>query len=396
MNPFMLAWRRVRAEPLRLALAVAGVAIVGALLLTMLLLARGLEVSFAHLLESTGYDVRITATAALPSLGAPIPDASPVAAVVRTLPEVSEATPVAFGVARVRHGKGRRSVGLIGGERVARGEWEVARGRPARAPDEVLVNEALAKLLRLEAGSSLALEPGSDGAAASALPAVMLRVTGIAAFPFDATNDLTARVAYETLCEKLTTSRRDDADMILVASRAGVSSERTVEAIRARFPALRPISNQEMMRELRLRDFSYFRQVASALAMISTFFAFLLVATLLSASVGRRLGEVAALRAIGLSRARVAVDLFVEALLLVGAGGVLAIPLGLLLARVLDDILRSMPTIPARVHFFVLEPLPMLLHVMLLLAAGLLAAAWPVMLAVRAPIAATLRSEVVS
>ena len=44
-------------------LAIAGVAVIGALLFDMLLLSRGLLVSFRDLLDSAGYDVRIvTAT----------------------------------------------------------------------------------------------------------------------------------------------------------------------------------------------------------------------------------------------------------------------------------------------------------------------------------------------
>ena len=43
-------------------LAITGVAVIGALLFDMLLLSRGLLVSFRELLDATGYDVRVTAT----------------------------------------------------------------------------------------------------------------------------------------------------------------------------------------------------------------------------------------------------------------------------------------------------------------------------------------------
>ena len=45
-----------------------------------------------------------------------------------------------------------------------------------------------------------------------------------------------------------------------------------------------------------------------------------------------------------------------ESALLVGAGGLLALPLGEALAIVLDRILRQMPDLPEQLHFFVFEP----------------------------------------
>ena len=122
----------------------------------------------------------------------------------------------------------------------------------------------------------------------------------------------------------------------------------------------------------------------------------LLVTTLLTVSVNQRLGEVAALRALGFSRRRITFDLLAESALLVGGGGLAAVPLGLLLARGLDSILRQMPDLPSRLHFFVLEPRALALHLGFLVLAALIAAAYPVILAARLPIAATLRKESIS
>ena len=92
------------------------------------------------------------------------------------------------------------------------------------------------------------------------------------------------------------------------------------------------------------------------LSSITLAFAFLLVATLLTVSVNQKLGQVAALRALGLPRRRIAAMLLWESALLVGVGGVGSVPLGWALAAILDRILRDMPGIPERVHFFVFEP----------------------------------------
>ncbi len=71
-------------------------------------------------------------------------------------------------------------------------------------------------------------------------------------------------------------------------------------------------------------------------------FALLLITVLLTVSVNQRLGEIAALRALGFSRRRVVADVLCESALIVGIGGALSLPLGLLLATWLDRILKAM------------------------------------------------------
>jgi hypothetical protein len=63
---------------------------------------------------------------------------------------------------------------------------------------------------------------------------------------------------------------------------------------------------------------------------------------------------------------------------------------------VLDTILRQMPDVPQRLHFFVFEPRALVLHAALLGMACVVAAAYPALLAARLPIAATLRKETLS
>ena len=63
MTAFSLAWRTARRYRARAVLAVVGVAVIGALNFDMLLLSHGLMLSFADLLNSTGYNVRIAGSA---------------------------------------------------------------------------------------------------------------------------------------------------------------------------------------------------------------------------------------------------------------------------------------------------------------------------------------------
>jgi putative ABC transport system permease protein len=182
---------------------------------------------------------------------------------------------------------------------------------------------------------------------------------------------------------------------VLVSSRpgAGPSAAKAIARIR---PDLHVLSNDQVMEQFNQNAFSYFRQISTVLSSITLAFAFLLIATLLTMSVNQRLGEVAALRALGFSRRRIAANLLWESALLVGVGGAAALPVGGLLAVVLDRILREMPGVPARLHFFVFEPRTVVLHAALLCATGALAAIYPIWIATRLPIAATLRREILS
>jgi putative ABC transport system permease protein len=189
---------------------------------------------------------------------------------------------------------------------------------------------------------------------------------------------------------------KDEADLIMVASAPEVRPEVVAKAIAALRPDLRVYSNAQVVEQFNSRAFSYFRQISVVLSTITLAFAFLLVATLLTMSVNQRLGEVAALRALGFPRRRIAANLLCESALLVGVGGLAALPLGGILAVILDRILRAMPGVPERLHFFVFEMNTLLLHVALLAATGFLASLYPIWLAARLPIAATLRREIVS
>ena len=76
MTAFLLASRTARRYRARTLLAIAGVAVIGALLFDMLLLSRGLLVSFGNLLDRAGFDIRIVGGGGM-SLRMPIDDSAP-------------------------------------------------------------------------------------------------------------------------------------------------------------------------------------------------------------------------------------------------------------------------------------------------------------------------------
>lgn len=399
MSPLGLAARTLRCQPARSLLGMGGIAIVGALLLDMLLLSRGLVLSFRELLDATGYDVRITATEALPGGGPPILEAEAAAEALRRLPEVETAVPIRWDLASAALPNGRLTeVTVVATGPRRRGDWTILRGRdlgtdaPGDLP-EVVVSEALARRCAVEPGSVLSLRGGRP-AAHTAAPPSRFRVAGVAEFPFEVAGERTAAMPLPAFRAAQIGEDRDEADLILVSSRRDAGSAAAVEAIRRARPDLHAFSTEEFLARFQRTDFSYFRQLSFVLSFVTSVFAFLLVATLLTVTTNQRLGEVAALRALGFTRKRVALDLLAESALLVGAGALLALPAGVALARVLDDILRGMPGLPVRLHFFVFEPRAVALLFALLGLAGLLAALYPVLVVARLPIAATLRREV--
>jgi len=400
MSALHLAWRTVRRYRAQTLLAIAGVAVIGALLFDMLLLSRGLLLSFADLLERAGYDVRIVGGGGM-TLRMPIPDSEAIAGTLRGLPEIEKVALVRILPARIaaaRGGAPAASVALVGVSGAASGVWTIVRGvdldRAPGGPCPVIVGRSLAAALHAAPGDEVRINAEPAGVR-SALPPIACRIAGIGQFAFGGAGDDTVATTLEALHRASGEDRPGDADLILAASRPEAGAAAAVAAIQRARPGVAVYSNDEVIEQFNRNGFAYFRQISLVLSSLTMVFAFLLVATLLTVSVNQRLGEIAALRAIGIGRRRVAAMLLWESTLLVGVGGLLALPLGELLALGLDRILRQMPGLPEQLHFFVFEPRALAVHVAVLVVTAVAAAAYPMWVTARMPIAATLRREVV-
>jgi putative ABC transport system permease protein len=408
MTAFALAWRTARRYRARAVLAIVGVAVIGALNFDMLLLSRGLLLSFADLINSTGYDIRIVGSAGIPLARLPVDDASKLMAEIAGLPEVAGAALVRTEPAvTMLPNQPALPLDLIGTtDPAGAGTWTLVSGTnltgaagvavaaPSPAPP-IVVARSLASRLSLKPGSTLRLRVRIAGTL-SALPSVDFRVAGIADFPFETAGTYMVATTIAGFQMAHGGGARDQADMVLAASAPTSGPDAAVAAIARLRPDLRVFSNEQVISTFNRNGFAYFRQISIVLSTTTAAFTFLLVATLLTVSVNQRLGEVAALRALGIARRKIAVTLLWEAALLVGVGGILALPLGELLAVGLDRILRRMPGLPEGLHFFVFEPRALVLHAALLAATAVVAALYPMWLAVKLPIAQTLRQEIVS
>jgi putative ABC transport system permease protein len=403
MTALALAWRTARRYRARAVLAVVGVAVIGALNFDMLMLSRGLMLSFANLINGTGYDIRITGASALALSRQPLDNVSALMKGVSALPEIESVAYMRTATAAViEPNRAAESVELIGSsdpaglgiwKSVSGGDLAAARGGDSRPP--AVISHPMAERLDLKPGSTVNVRVRIPDSL-SAMPSIALRVAGIADFPFESEDAPIVATTMDGFKAAHGGVLNDRAEFMFAKSRPSAGPDAAAAAITTLRPDVRAFSNEQVISNFSRNAFTYFRQISVVLSSTTAAFSFLLVATLLTVSVNQRLGEVAALRALGISRGRIASTLVWEAALLVGIGGVFALPLGELLAMVLDRILRRMPGLPAGLHFFVFEPQALLLHASLLAATALVAAIYPVWLAVKLPIAQTLRQEVVS
>jgi putative ABC transport system permease protein len=397
MNAIAFAWRSLVRQPARAALGVLGVAAVGALLFDMLLLSQGLVVSMRDLLDRYGWDVRVTG-GDLPRQGPRIRDGFAASEAITALPSVAAVLLIRLVDAQVDRPSepplavSFQGVVLRSRSLSVRPPWTILRGREAATPQEIVVSESIATAARVGPGSTLRLR-ASCASEREALPPTMMRVTGIAEFPFASATEDTVGGTFDGLKAACAGNIGDEMDVMLVTSTR--DAEVTASAIREIRPDLSALTNEEVVGRLQQTSFSYFRQISVVLTAVTVSFAVLLITVLLTVSVNQRLGEIAALRALGFSRLRVIKDVLSESGLIVGIGGLLSLPLGQLLAMGLDRILKGMPGIPADLHFFVFEGEALAVHVSLLAATALIAALYPMRIVARLPIAATLRDEVI-
>lgn len=419
MRALAFAWRSLVRQPARTALGILGVAAVGALLFDMLLLSDGLVTSMRDVLDRTGFDIRVTATGELPRGGSRIPNASAVLKTFAALPEVERVMAIRFADGAVGLAPGTRarggpipegplsevdadtrpaggspfesvSVQAVGGDQPY--PWTVLRGRDVGGLNEVVANEALAQDLGVAVGASLLLRPQCQSRA-EVLPPTTVRVVGIVEFPLALGEHIvgSAMATFDAACGG---NSPDEAEAMLVRAVGDVDGAATALA-RAR-PDLQPMTNAQVLGRLQRTGFTYFQQISAVLTTVTLAFALLLITVLLTVSVNQRVGEIAALRALGLSRARVVADVLCESVLIVGFGGLLSLPLGFALAQGLDRILKDMPGIPSAMHFFVFQPQALAWHGGLLALTAFIAALYPMRLVASLPIVTTLRNEVTS
>lgn len=380
----------------RTTLSIIGVAIASALLLDMMLLSGGLERSFEKLLLSRGFQLRVTPKGTLPfDTEATMGDATRMLAVIRADPGVAEAGPMLASSVFARRGDARIPLVSYGIEPAAQGIYVLQQGSDLGPTDSsgMMVGEPAAARLNVMVGDTVRLVGRLDPQVATAAGADrLLLVRGVVRFLYDARDQPSIAVPIAVARDLAGRGATDRASVIMVRAISDAEVAPVAARVQAMVPAVSISSIGDMVSEFRTR-LSYFRQLSLILGGIALVVTVLLVGTLLAITVNERLGEIATMRAIGVSRASILKQIMAQGMILTLVGGSGGIALGLLTARWLDAILTSFPGLPASVSFFVADAEPLVTAAMTLLLTGFLAGLAPAWRAARAPIADTLRSD---
>jgi putative ABC transport system permease protein len=382
-------------HPLRTALSLAGIAVASAMLLDMVMLSGGIEKSFSDLLLARGYQIRLTPKGTLPfDTEASIEGASRVVQVIRAQPGVEAAGAVLGTSIYGRAGDSLVTLFGYGIQPEAQGIYQMTAGADLTPGDSlgVLVSQTAAHLLGSAPGDTVTLVGRLDPQLAGAAADRRLIVRGMVRWIYDYRGQPSVGTILPVMQRLGQDPAADRASLLLVKATDDAAVESLVPQLRERLPELEVNSVAELVVQAK-RRLIYFTQLSYVLGGMSLIVAVLLVGTLLTITVNERLGEIATLRAIGVGRGTIVLQVLAEgvALTLLGAGA--GMLLGLATAEYLDAILTSFPGLPAAFSFFVPRADTLSLAALVLLATGSLAGLYPAWLAARAPIAATLRAE---
>ena len=379
----------------RTVLAVLGVAVAAAMLLDMVMLATGMRESFRELLLSRGFEIRLAPKGTLPfDTDATIPGVGAIIATLRANPDIREISPVLGASIHILTGNRDVSGSALGIDPSVQGDYELLSGRDVTTPDAIVVNDHLLRQLGARVGDTLSVATGYDPQTRTYSGQRRLFLTGRVKFIYGANDQSSSAVRRETL-EAMGGQARDRASLFMVRVRKGANAEQVRDWIDKQLPNVTAISIATAIAQVDER-LSYFRQLALILGAVSLFVGFLLVTTLVTVSVNERAGEIAVMRAIGVSRSHVVEQIVLEGVAISFAGAVLGLALGLVTARYLNAILSAFPGLPMAIDFFLFQPKAAWSALGLLIASGIGAGIYPAWRAASLPIAESLRREAIA
>lgn len=391
-----LAWSSLRRHPVRTTLAVLGVAVSAAMLLDMVMLASGMQLSFRALLVRQGFEIRLTPKGTLPfDTEARIARAASAESSLRAMAEVAELSPILGTTLHVVRGDAADAVFTLGVRPEVQGDYEMVRGNDARSPGQMVVNAPFMARTGARVGDTLVVAAGYDAQLRTWTTRRRVVVAGVARFLYLNGGQVAAALPLAEVQSLAVAGGADEVSLIMVKTAPGVDAESLRARIERAVPRVTAIATADAVRSVEER-LSYFRQLAFILGSVSLVVGFLLVSTLVTVSVQERVGEMAVMRALGISRPHVAQQVMLEGLAISVLGAGLGLGLGLVTAEYLNGILRSFPGLPAAIDFFVFEPRAAYQSFAMLIVTAALAGAFPAWHAASLPIATTLRTEAVS
>ena len=391
-----LAFRSLLRHRARTALAVLGVAIAAAMLLDMVMLSSGLRESFAQLLTSRGFQLRLAPRGTLPfDTEATIARGTSIADRIAAHPEVDAVSPVLGASLHLMSGQAAMTTFGLGVLPEVQGDYELIRGQDIERGTGLVANADFLRLAGVAVGDTVRLAAGYNPLLRTASGEKRLVIRGEARFLYLSAEQAAVALPLRTLQEMTGAAAEDRVSLLMVRARPNAAIDSLDTWIERTAPTVNAISTREALASVDQR-LSYFRQIAFILGAVSLVVGFLLVTTLVTVSVNERAGEIAVLRAIGISRGHVVQQIVIEGIVISVAGAAIGLVLGLVTARYLNAILSSFPGLPAAIDFFYFQPSAVWRALGLLVAAGILAGIYPAWRASSLGIARTLREEAVA
>jgi len=392
-----LARRGLFRHRARTLLGILGVGVSGALLLDMQMLSRGLQASLARILRDIGYEIRVTPRGTLPfETEATFAGGHAIAADIASDPRVERVAPVLGGTLyAARAGQAPVPAFVYGMDPPTEALWRMTSGRDLAPGDDhgTVVSRALAAQLGLGIGDTLYVARGFAAQLGMLQSPRAYVINGLADFRLDLRTQRSLALLTTEAQQLRDESERDGLSMLVIRLHDRQNADAVAASIRARHPEIESYSVREILDAVQ-GQLAYFNLFSLVLGSVSMIVCVLLVGTIVTLSLGERLGEMAILRAIGLRRRRLVALVVLEGLGLVLLSLPIAFGVGHVVSWWLDAILRAAPSIPADMHFFVLTPRAVVRSLILLVAAGTLAGIYPAWLVSRLRIAPTLHREV--
>jgi putative ABC transport system permease protein len=393
--PLYLAMRNLLRNPGRNLLYILGVSITAALLLDMILLSSGIRVTLERVLKQMGYELRMSPRGALPfETEAQINGFEKIRSQLMRYPEI-EHVDALFGTTIAVDFSGQRFTSFgLGLELHRKVLFHIIEGKqPERGSTEVVINKYLADAKKIHPGDSLNLWSPDQAQTIGTRESIPVRVSGIAQFELDAEGQYTIAGPLEMLQNMVGERSLDPVSVILIKLKDASSADAIAKTLNAQFPQTSVFTIRTVMQAVD-KQLSYFKQFAFILGGISLVTSFVLVFIITTISFHDRLGEVALLRAIGLSHKTIFTTVLFEGILTSLASAIFGFILGKFVAVYLDAILTSAPGLPEDFSFFVMEPSAVFHAFLVLILTGFFAGLYPAAAAVRLPVADTLREEI--
>jgi putative ABC transport system permease protein len=390
-----LAVLSLRRHVSRTLLALLGVAVSAAMLLDMVMLATGMRESFASLLGRSGFTIRVSPRGTLPfDSEATIARAAEAASAMQRVAGVTAVAPVLGATIHVLGAGEPVTSFALGIDPAVQGDYEMLAGSEPLAADALVASDALLRATGKTIGDTLDVTVGFDPQLRTYTVRRRLVISGRARFQYLSEEDRAVAMRLVTVQAMGGRDRADRASLFMVRTAPGVDVEQARAAIERALPRVTALSTAGAVAEAENR-LSYFRQLAFILGAVSLVVGFLLVTTIVTVSVNERIGEIAVMRAIGVSRAHIVQQIVIEGVGLSLTGAAVGLMLGLVTARYLNSILAAFPGLPDAIDFFLFQPSAAFRALGLLVASGIAAGVYPSWRAASLPISTTLREEAV-